>query len=393
MKIRIGNGHLRILCVFLFVLLYTYHDLASGSTSYNFSGVSRTTSHYFLIITIASIMLFTLSARNTNTNKFGQYTGPLLLLFLWIALNCLFLGTPLWTTATYVGFILWWIFTFQMAKRFCALEDGNDKYLVMLSMLMLAFYIYQFVLTYRFANSLGNKNYAVLNIVFRVLVFLPLALLLKNRFIKNTIIVIIGIVVCASLKRAALISFPLMLISYSIVDSKVNKKSIKGVFRLLLIGGCIFAAFIIADSFFNGFISSRFTRSQLQFASGRSERWSEALSNIGSRSFISFIFGTGIGSAGYAQHNEWIEQLFSFGLLGLFFYSTFFISLIKTFIIYYKRNSQYAAPYVTLVIYFLIVGFVSGFMFMHSTFYLFIFMGIVDYREPYIISNSRPNYI
>ena len=82
-----------------------------------------------------------------------------------------------------------------------------------------------------------------------------------------------------------------------------------------------------------------------------------------------------VRSAGYSQHNEWIEQLYSFGLIGFCIYFVFAVRLFKRFWLYYRKNSETAASYMTIIMYFLIVGFFSGFMFSHSSFYLFLFIG------------------
>lgn len=381
---RVKRGQLGIVLIFVLVFAYTYYDIATGATGYNFSGESRAASHYLLAATIGAILLYVISQKKSQLNGNGQYTNVLLILCAWITLNCVFHQISLWTTITYAGFVIWWILSFQMAKRYCSLEANNDRLLLILSVVMLLFYVYEFIATFRYANSLGNSNYAVLNIVFRVLVFLPIVFLIENKILKRILIIAIVIIVCASLKRAALLACPLMILSYSFIDAKVKQNSLKGFFRILGIVLFIIFAFVVANHFFDGFLADRFSREQLVYASGRTERWTESLSVIGSRDIGELLFGTGIGSAGYSQHNELIEQLYSFGVIGFVIYIAFFLKLVQTYIFYRKNNSQYAASYLTLLVYFIVVGSVSGFMFMHSTFYLFIFMGIVDSKEPYL---------
>ena len=54
---KINQSNVLLFIVFILIFIYTSNDLATGSTSYNFSGVSRTSSHIWLALSIIFIGL------------------------------------------------------------------------------------------------------------------------------------------------------------------------------------------------------------------------------------------------------------------------------------------------------------------------------------------------
>jgi hypothetical protein len=185
------------------------------------------------------------------------------------------------------------------------------------------------------------------------------------------------------MKRAAIIAVPVMLLSYTFVNAKIKNKSIKWIVGAFVVVIVTIIVLPEVDSYFGGFLSQRFSKDSIEFASGRTARWTNTLKTINEGGFLRLLVGSGIGSMGYAQHNEWLEQLSSFGLVGVCLYFALSIQMIRVFRYYYRIKSILAAPYLAAITYFLIVGFVSGFLYMHSTLYIVVFMGIAQSIEPW----------
>jgi hypothetical protein len=292
-------------------------------------------------------------------------------------------GVSLWTTVTYAGFVLWWLFSFNLFSEYCLKYSDGKKNVEFFCLLMLLYYTYEFFTTYTYANTVASSQYAVLNIVFRVIVFIPLLLMANNSIIKKAAISAICIMTLLSMKRAAIIAVPAMLLSYAFVNAKIKNKTMKWIVAVSVI---VIVAIILlpeVDSYFGGFLSQRFSKDSIEFASGRTARWTNTFKALNEGSFLRLFFGGGIESMGYAQHNEWLEQLSSFGLIGVCLYFALAIQMIRVFSYYYKIKSALAAPYLAAISYFLIVGFVSGFLYMHGTLYIVVFMGIAQSIEPW----------
>ena len=373
MRKKINQSNVLLFIVFILIFIYTSNDLATGSTSYNFSGVSRTSSHIWLALSIIFIGLAGIllpSGKHSNA-----LISPLIIMACWIIINSVIYDTPLWTSVTYAGFVMWWVLVMIFARRYVYSVKGDLSVLIGLASMMLAYYMYKFFMVYRYAGTLNRDNPAVLNIAFRIIIFLPFILMLDNKKIRNLFLALVGLAVLFSFKRTAIGAYIAMVAGYLYVDARVNKKSLKFV-GYIVIFSIIFAVSIhIVDEYSGGFLSSRFVFDNMVKASGRTDRWISAFNDIYNRGMIQLLIGTGINSAGYSQHNEWIEQLYSFGLIGFCIYFVFAVRLFKRFWLYYRKNSETAASYMTIIMYFLIVGFFSGFMFSHSSFYLFLFIG------------------
>ena len=137
MKLKFKTNRIFMLFVFVLVLLYSYMDMKTGSTSYNFSGESRASSHIMLAVTIAAMACVSIFLKTPKNRGYGPYALVLTLLGGWILLNCLAYNISVWTTATYVGFVFWWLFAFLMARRFCYSDQAAERFLTVLCLLMM----------------------------------------------------------------------------------------------------------------------------------------------------------------------------------------------------------------------------------------------------------------
>ena len=106
--------------------------------------------------------------------------------------------------------------------------------------------------------------------------------------------------------------------------------------------------------------------------------WNE-LSN---RSAIDLLIGFGSGSSkkvlGNVAHNEWLEFLLNYGIIGIILYATLLMSLFWQLIKMIVLSSEYARPYIMALVYIVLVGMVGQIYFAHSTFYVFGFFGLVE---------------
>lgn len=83
------------------------------------------------------------------------------------------------------------------------------------------------------------------------------------------------------------------------------------------------------------------------------------------------MLGTGV-------HNEWLEFLFSFGVIGVILYGLFFVALAWRVLQLIRMASPYASAYAMAVVYMLVVGMYGGIYFVHSTLYIMAFLGAVE---------------
>ena len=134
---------------------------------------------------------------------------------------------------------------------------------------------------------------------------------------------------------------------------------------------------IIFNKLTNGFLAERFSLESLMYGSSRSEKYATAINEITQRNFLDLITGVGSGARG-GIHNEILEFLYTFGVVGLILYFGLIISMVRRLLRLKKANSRFASIYATLVVYIFVVGLYSGVYFTHQTFYIMLTIGMVE---------------
>ena len=94
------------------------------------------------------------------------------------------------------------------------------------------------------------------------------------------------------------------------------------------------------------------------------------------------FFGTGGDSTlkilGVNAHNEWLEFMFCYGIVGVILYLSFILSLVFRYYTLLREGSQYASHWGMLTVYVILVGMFGMFYFAHSSFYVFFFIGLLE---------------
>lgn len=114
------------------------------------------------------------------------------------------------------------------------------------------------------------------------------------------------------------------------------------------------------DAFFDGYLSYRFSKTELDGGSGRDRIFEEVVKMISNSSWIEFLVGHGWNSVVHdsyfnlSAHNDFLECLYDFGFVTLAAYISLYVCLVKMAIGMLKRNSVYVAPLsVSIVIFFI----------------------------------------
>ena len=155
---------------------------------------------------------------------------------------------------------------------------------------------------------------------------------------------------------------------------------------------------MLVDKISMGFMSERFSSESLADGSGRTTNRNLALSAINDRDFVNLLIGSGHGSSvdliGTGVHNEWLEFLFSFGVIGLILYTILGILFLYECIKGVKKRLPYAPHMCMMMGYFYMVSIFSGFYGVYVTYYFFVFMSIVRYlNEKSLQSRNSLRYV
>ena len=371
-----------------FVVMYSVNDMATSTNAYQAQG-DRTMVYVSLIGIIGTLGLYVLLRWIYFGLNFISPTGSLIALTLWIAFDNLILGNiitspNMWSSVTHIGLSAWWLLALLFGYYYPRNNPNKQKQLMIFIIAMLFYYSWQFVEVLIESNIVvGNKattdSAAVLNLIYRVMVFVPALYLLENKKLRNVLVVAISVMTIASMKRGAIIILPIMILVSYFIENRDDKNALKKIMRVVLIILLLILAFFIADAATGGFLSFRFSLEELMYGSSRSDKYAEAIAEFKQRDFFGKMFG--IGSAHRSGvHNEVLEFLYSFGIVGLILYLILIGSMVVRFINLYKARSKYASTYAMIVIFFIVVGLYSGVYFTHSTFYLALAMGQIESR-------------
>lgn len=175
------------------------------------------------------------------------------------------------------------------------------------------------------------------NIGYNFLSLIPFLIFFRKRniFILLSILIIFFYIVSSAKRGAILTSIPIILIfTYQqFIGLKFNKNIFLNLFLIIIF---IFFIFFIFYYIFQSsdYLQSRWQRTLEGNTSNRTDiyltLWNAWLS---SDSFLQYIFGMGfLSSTRFVQitaHNEWLEMLTSFGLIGVIILFGFFYSLLK----------------------------------------------------------------
>ena len=184
----------------------------------------------------------------------------------------------------------------------------------------------------------------VSNMIFWNICFIPFLLLLKNNPLKITLLVISFMLSLISGKRSASICVGLIVIFtiYPLLKNKSNslKIGIISLFFTLILLGYNYL------SFYFGYIVNRINDSDPD-GNGRLPIYQKVLNTYEDGDFISILFGNGYNSIyniiGTNAHNDALQMLFDYGIVGFFFYVAFICLAFKN-VIKSRRYSQNFYP-------------------------------------------------
>lgn len=319
-----------------------------------------------------------------------------ILSFLYVITSIGFLLNANMGTNTYLQYVCYSLTGCITAITSYCLVRNNPKILGLFAYLMLIFFI---VGIFRFfkEQSLLQSFYAVTS--FYYLLFpLPLLLLSINKKYFHLAALTVTIIFCVlSLKRSAVIASVVLLIMYMLIVAKSGLKQI--VYVTILLGVALFIAnHYLANSDFGEYImrlSDRLENLEQDKGSGRGDVIAQFFKSdiYDLMDFPDILIGRGFEAFHrkytdlLAAHNDFIEIIFSSGIIGLYCLCRFFTLIFKRSVYLVKNNSHIAMSYASVVFLFFFYAFASSnFNFYYLSLPLFLSIGVL---EGYMFPNKR----
>lgn len=158
---------------------------------------------------------------------------------------------------------------------------------------------------------------------------------------------------------------------------KLEKRTLE---KIIIIAIFVCTCIVVVDTYTDGYFSSRFTRDSIMSGSNRNELYSLAWQDISGRSIVDFVIGKGSSSVleiiGSGVHNEVLEFLFSYGVIGLLGYLFLIIKGIKKALFLIRKKTEGASFFGMSMTFIILVGMVGSALFSHYTFHIMLLAGI-----------------
>lgn len=229
-----------------------------------------------------------------------------------------------------------------------------------------------------------GEEIGISNLVYWCLCAVPFIFLIKKQWLTFVFLLATTIVILLTGKRAANICLLLFYVSI-LLNLKRQGGKTKNLI-LTFLGGI--ALFFIVNQYFSfaleGVMERMYDIGESQ-GSHRIPLYQDVFKVIETNSFFDWLFGRGYGSITITKHtnahNDALQMLFEYGLVGVVFYLLMFWNAIKSTRVLYKHNSPFFMGYLASLIIFVVLGMVSNLV-VYNSYFAFIcaYWGIAEYE-------------
>lgn len=220
--------------------------------------------------------------------------------------------------------------------------------------LILVFVYLVFLYFQNYQTMLLEGNRTASNTVYILLVFLPMLLCNNRILVRSFALIIVAIAIILSFKRTGALAFLAAVLSYfyyKLFYLKGKRVSLSAIITVALI---VFVSYFVitrVSSSTDDLLFNRMSAMQEDEGSGRIDVWRETVSSLGQSSIRQLMVGHGYDavrkatSEGLSAHNDFLEVLFDFGIVGSVFYLAMVTSLIRFGIYLSRKKSLYTPAY------------------------------------------------
>lgn len=367
----------KVIFIIVVILLFFYLKSTMTTTALReIENISASTT--IILFLLVSITFFYGIINFKKTGKYFRHhplVKAIAILFITIYIVSIFfsLANPFEGRVLYglllLPFTLFWFF-YVLSNKY------NLRKLIIISMSVLTIGL---IYTY-YKNYNINLNYfeteTTTNTSYFVMYMLPFLLCYKNKYIKTILIVITILVVFSSLKRTGSIAVILAIVVFIYVELAKDKKKWKNTLFIIILGTAVYYL-ISYGGLSDNILISRFEKLPEDQGSGRILVWESTWEMIKESNVLQVFFGHGFNMVQtdsplkLSAHNDFIEVLYDFGIIGFILLLTTYIQLIRFVLKLIKIESKYAAPMAASVV-LMIIGSMSSHIIIYP-YYLIMF--------------------
>lgn len=342
---------------------------------------------------IGSLEILMVAFLLLNYKQLQSVSFPVVVVFLWILWMLLTIAFfeaenfVSWLNGGLLAVLFWpcvYLFYFANVKYYRQSIKDIVFYFFIISILCCIL----FFLVFDNFNSGKSTGLKQLNVVYFPLLTFPWVVLVRKTVWRYLAIGLIGLAVLFSLKRAAFFAYTLSLIIYIIVEYFLISKRYS--FRNILVPCIIIffsiTGFFIIDNILDGAFSNRLVLMESDEGSGRTGIYEDVINVLKDEPIEALVIGNGHYSAekiiGITAHNDFLEVLFDYGIIGILLYLALHISLVMRVYSLIAKKSLYASAFSASYVLFFIMSMISHLIIYPSYFvFLAAFWGAVEGKE------------
>ncbi len=254
----------------------------------------------------------------------------------------------------------YWVWVL-IISYYSVLQLNTLKFHVFIVVVFLPVLFYFFLTVVNTFQASSDYNLSF-NPVFYLSYLLPAILLIPKKTLKISGLLLIFAAILISYKRSAFLAFITAIPVYLYASNAISMSGKLKKLTLITFGGAILLLLLVFTFNFVVDTSGRDLTGRLETladdkGSGRLDIYTGYMGLLGSQSFFEWIIGSGANATANTKyrwaHNDIIEVLYSFGLIGLMIYLLFIGQLAKLFFEMKKyKYKHFDAFAVSLVLFF-----------------------------------------
>ena len=237
--------------------------------------------------------------------------------------------------------VLMFIFAYTLSSKSKELLDFFATGMIV-AMLITAFFYYK---NWTFVNEVDEAH---LGTSYYVLFLLPTLLLTPHKWLRYVGLIITGLVLFSSFKRGGVIAFVLAIVAYLFVKEVLVERKFTRLLVFLIAMIALFIILLFVDNAMGNIISERILNIREDGGSGRDQVWDITWNMIKTSNSEHLMFGHGYDAVlknsplELSSHNDFLEMLFNYGIIGFVPYLILHFQLIKQIFTGIKMHNKNA---------------------------------------------------
>lgn len=326
-----------------------------------------------------------------------RYSGIFLLFFLYSLYIIFMLAIGSDFDLPTIMNCLFFPLTFLSSYFFNKEKSQFNKIIKIQFLLMIIFYILYLYSKFYLVNYNPLYNSLIINSIYYLVLLLPFIYSIDNLIMKFIGIICILSAVLISMKRTAFIAMIVSLAIYLLMDKAQNYNNAAKKIKKILFTLIAIAIFSVVYNYTASLGFDVFGRLALIESDGGSNRFKIfklVFIAISKNNIFQMLFGNGYNAVaeatgGLSAHNDFLEILYDFGVIGLMFYMGIYLYLIKYAVIFSRKHYKYSAAFSASIYIFFFMSLSSHLIFIPTyVAFLAFFWGSCIYNYEYSLIDN-----